>query len=415
MDDSSQKQLDFVHLLIALTICAVWFYFSRRLNLFGDDLAYGKCTVGTEFLLSHYQGWSSRLFIETVLISALSAKWILQVLTFFVLLSTPIGIYLLTKRFGIGFGQCVVLAGILPLWTMNSAGWGATLINYWYPSTAALFGLFLVLHKERLSFFGGVAMVVLLLFAANQELVAVTLLGIIGLLLLYGERSPKILIALVLTLLSILFEVTTPGNHARLVSEIKTWLPAFVDYTFLYKTYIGTMRVVRFHLFDMNACFVLLAAGLVYFKCQSTEKTLFAVIVFFALQLVLKGPFGGMNCIAPFNGPIGWKPVVALLIAVVEYGFLIWCVFSASAARKIKFFVFFACMLSFAVPALMGFSPTIWASADRTFLPGEFMLVTLGAALFGFSGIDRNDFWKVLYLCLLVAGPRLVRLVITMA
>lgn len=414
MNSSSQNQLDFVHLLIALTICALWFYFARRLNLFGDDLVYGKSTVGSEFLLSHYRGWSSRLFIETVLIATLGAKWILQVFTLLVLLATPLGVYLLIKRFGVGFGQCVVLAGILPLWTMNSAGWGATLINYWYPSTAAIFALYFVLRKERLGPLATVAMVVLLLFAANQELVAIALLGIVGLFLLYGERTPRVWLALTLVVLSIFFELTTPGNHARFLSETKTWLPAFVDYTFLYKAYIGTMRVVRFHLFEMNACFVLLAASLVYFKCRSTEKTLLAIVILFALQMALKGPLGGMNGIAPFNGPVGGRPIVSALIAVIEYGFLIWCLFTAPVAIKEKAFLFLACGLAFFVPAVMGFSPTIWASADRTFLPGEFMLVTLGAALFGYAGIGRNDFWKVLYFCLLVAGPRLVRLVITM-
>ena len=89
-----------------------------------------------------------------------------------------------------------------------------------------------------------------------------------------------------------------------------------------------------------------------------------------------------MNGIAPFDGAFRAKHGLALLLVIVEFGFLLWCVLRSEITVKAKVLILSGCALAIAVPSSMGFSPTVWASSDRVFLPGDFMLIGFGILIY---------------------------------
>ena len=140
----SKNQLNLANALIAVGIVAFWFYFSSKIGIFSDDLFFKKQPLSFDWLSTRYHLWSSRLLIESVVVSLLKYEWILRAVTFLIIAITPIGFYLLLKENKIktDIRQCAAIVFLLPLWIMNSAGWAATLINYWYPLTACVFALY---------------------------------------------------------------------------------------------------------------------------------------------------------------------------------------------------------------------------------------------------------------------------------
>lgn len=412
MKFSCKNQLNLVHVLISVAIVGMWFYTCRRMTIFGDDLSLQHAAFSVDWLINRYYHWSSRLIIESVWVPLVQVKWLLQTLNFLVLAATPVGFYCLFRKLKLDFKQSICLSALLPLWTMYSAGWGATIVNYWYTPLACVFALYF-LTKDHLRFWEILAFVILLLFGVNQELNAIAMFGILILMLWQYKRTPYIWAAFVIVLLSIAFELTTPGNHARFLSEIRTWLPAYADYNLPYKAYIGIMHTMGFHLFALNVCFAFVASAIVYLKTKNVGYAAAAVLVFCGLQFVSSKIVSGMNGIAPFNSPFHSKHYLALLLVVVEFGALLWCVLQSETTTQKKLLILAGCALAIAVPSSMGFSPTVWASSDRVFLPGDFMLIGFGFLIYNHAGISRADLWKVIYFCLLAGGPRLARLSIT--
>lgn len=412
MKFSCKNQLNLVHVLISVAIVGMWFYTCRRMTIFGDDLSLQHAAFSVEWLINRYYHWSSRLLIESVWVPLVQVKWLLQTLNFLVLVATPVGFYLLFRQIKLDFKQAICLSAVLPLWTMYSAGWGATIVNYWYTPLACVFALYF-LTLNHLKLWQIFLFVVLLLFGVNQELNAIAMLGTLILMLWQYKRTPYIWAALVLVLLSIAFELTAPGNHARFLSEIRTWLPAYAGYSLPYKAYIGIMHTMSFHLFALNVCFAFIASAIVFLKTRKVAFACAAVIVFCGLQFVSSKVIGGMNGIAPFDGAFRAKHGLALLLVIVEFGFLLWCVLRSEITVKAKVLILSGCALAIAVPSSMGFSPTVWASSDRVFLPGDFMLIGFGILIYHHAKITRDDLWKVIYFCLLFGGPRLARLSIT--
>lgn len=413
MKITCRNQLNLVHVMLAAGMCVIWFYFCRKLGLFGDDMAFGKVTLSWDWLMKRYNGWSSRLFIEAVLVSVLYSKWVLQTVTFVVLLATPVGFWLVLRKFDIDIKQSVCLAGLLPLWIMNSAGWGATLINYWYPLTACLFALYFVM-KEQLRLWEGMALIVCLLFGTNQELNAIGMLGLLMLMLWRGNRTPQMWGAVAVVMLVLVFELTAPGNHARLLQETRHWLPEFKDYDLIYKGYIGVMRTMAYHLFSVNVCFAFAAAAVVYLKTRSVWKAIAALLVVCLLQCGMHRWLGDRQAIAAFGETFSRKHYLAIFVIAAELGALLWCVVTAAMEIKDKLLVLCVFALALAIPSTMGFSPTVWASSLRTLMPCEFLLVGAAAVVFKTAGISREDFWKVLYFGLVLQLPRLCKFVFTM-
>ena len=409
----SKNQLNPANTLIAVGIVAFWFYFSSKIGIFSDDLFFKKQPLSFDWLSTRYHLWSSRLLIESVVVSLLKYEWILRAVTFLIIAITPIGFYLLLKENKIktDIRQCAAIVFLLPLWIMNSAGWAATLINYWYPLTACVFALYFV-SKEKLKIWEWALLIPLTLFGVNLELNCIGVLGLLCLMLWKGHRSPQVYVAFLLTAASLAFILTAPGNHARTIAEIKTWLPAFAEYTPLYKAYIGTMRVIQFHFFHVNICFAFVASAIAYLRFKKIRAAVLSLIAVTILQYLSYTKLKGMVPFAPFEGAWHTKQYLAIALTLLWGGVLLWGVLTAEISAKMKVCVLTLLAIAFAIPSAMGFSPTVWASNLRTMMPCEFLLVGLGMGIFGLSCCSRDDLWKVLYCCLIIQVVPIAKLIL---
>ncbi|WP_208422044.1 DUF6056 family protein [Latilactobacillus fragifolii] len=367
----------------------------------GDDKAFAQFLLGKhylQFLRSRYTGWSSRLIIETVLSSLthLPFLWrLLNALAMFIVIYIP---YLLllkgdnddenSSRLLISFG----LFFLLPFNMFYETGWMATTTNYLWVLAAGLFamlpslGQFLeksVKHKKLLSTTAFLALV----YAVNQEQMAIILFFGNLLLLFVGKHSKKDvvrpLIQLFVTVLSLIMIVLAPGNAVRKVKEIH-WLPLFPTLSPFKKIELGVSSTLSHFFFSFDAIAALVVILLMIFYSSRNgryklPRGLFFIPVLFSILFLFKDSalvkiYPGLkrmsDSVTIYGTDISMNNLQSMLpdlLLVILSSIILLGIFSSGNCKKM-WLVSAILILGLISRVMMGFSPTIWASGERTFI-----------------------------------------------
>ena len=386
-----------------------------------------------EYLAEGWNSWTSRMFIEAV------AVWVEHLpMAVWKLLDTVIytGIGLMISRLTVRDSQRRANAGICalmlayPFGHMSTAGWMTTTITYLWPLAAGLavcVGLQRLWEGRRLSCWEYPCYAVLTLYAGSSEQLSAVMTSVAavawGLIWKKGRRNALPPVLLALSAACVAAALLCPGNALRTASEIKQ---AFADYGMLSlmdKLQIGVVSTWERMFFSSEPLFLafclILAAG-VFLR---TEDLFCRAVSAVPLALsLLMGPlagtagemFPGLSQMEEQLGIYGavdlgnfdWKRSYLVVLALGgAYTCLLvslYVLYGNTLRGRLLAGVF---LLGSATRFVMGFSPTVWKSSDRTYLFLLFAVIVCGSAVLGDFGVSWPKPWRSgMYLALGIAA-----------
>lgn len=389
----NKKFILFIFFLIIL-------FLHQFMNFSNDDVSYFSSVLNNmsiiDFIVYRYNAWSSRIIIEVFLAVVSRNIFLWRVLDSLVIVLL---IFSIDKLFNVSFkknGYLIVmlLFFMYPFINMSEAGFCATTMNYLWPLTFMLFGFIPfknMIYQEKNNKLLYPFYVLGLVYACNQEQ-SVCIVFVVALaFLVYGlNKKIKIwypLLILGISLVSLIFILTCPGNAVRKVAEIATWYPNYIDANFLDKFYLAVASTISIML---SNGFVLLLFSYVLSKRASVRGKLFDKVIsnlIFLMLLVLNilnlyGKFFDKRYLIfnyityeahPFQLSFQCLLFLGLGLGLFfSFLYLIYRLFD-----KDKYWCILVLLLGLGTRVMMGFTPTIFASGARPLIFLYFSLILL--------------------------------------
>ncbi len=398
----------------------IFAYFTLVPAPLGDDIWFMGQTSGIgAFVAFRYQYWSSRCLIEALLL--IFCRLPLMVARVFMAGVAAVGAIALHRLFTDRSSKSALLVCSLFLLFSSFAadlhnryftllahtGFLSTTMNYLLPAVCGLVALFPLqkaANGERLRWYECIVYPLCLLIGANQEQVCAILAAaylLFGIYFIYVKKlRPMVVVQFALAAASLVFILTCPGNANRLLDETATWNPAFADFGALQKLDVGISAALDyfFSATPLVLLFELFLAAVIFKKYENPFFRAIAAVPF-AVSLAF-GPLAGLtnlfypglaDAFADADPAAGWlnltgSPALAapakfvvgcLLVALLCVG--IYLAFGHRVRTLVMLTVFAAGLAS---KAVIGFSPTLAVSGQRTAFFLLLALVALIAALF---------------------------------
>lgn len=358
-----------------------------------------------EFVNSRYHEWTSRVMIEFTLCTVLKISkyaWILGQ----TLMMTLLG-YSITKIFVKDEKQesrwmAFLLILIYPMAKMSSAGWGATTVNYIWPFAMAMFSMIpirKIFEGEKIKWYMYPLYSLALIFAGNQEQTAAIVFGtyliFTFLLILRDKKKTNIymIIQLIITILSLVFILTCPGNYARKVDEVANCYPDFETLSILDKISLGITSTFSEMLINTNISFLVLSIMIAIYIFSTYKNHLCRGVAIIPLvSILVLGLFKDEACklfpyfdmykniivqekamvtASNYTSLINFVPLAMSLVIIFSFILSILLIFKT--LRKNTAIVVF--LIGLGSRIMMALSPTIFTSTNRTFVFFEFAML----------------------------------------
>lgn len=360
-----------------------------------------------EFIGNRYQTWTSRLLLEIVTCLVLTKPSIVWILLN-TIMTTIIG-YAILKIFVqkddktlTWMGLCFILT--YPIYQVSSSGWGVGTIVYTWPLAMLLFSCISLkkiwngekIRKGEYPFYA-----VALLFACNQEQCCLVALGIyfiftILMLMRDGKKVNRFLfVQCLIVVLSLGFIMTCPGNYERKNAEIETYYMDFGTLGLFDKISLGLTSTVNQLLVKPNLVFFTFCLVSTVYIFKAYKNIWYRVVSLIPLVCILIfGICKDMVCsVYPYFNVfyeiisceepmltagnyiqvIHFLPLVLAFSVLGSMGLSILAIFK-NLKKNIAIVLYGLGVLS---RVAMGFSPTVFASSDRTFIFFEFALIII--------------------------------------
>lgn len=328
-----------------------------------------------------------------------------------------------------------VLLWAIPIDSIHSAGWITTTTNYLWVLVLGLVALRPVKHwlmQEKLSVWEYAICPLCIIYAANMEQMGAILLGaymLSGIYLFAVQRKipPYYFVQLVLVLFSLYLMISAPGNASRNQYESEKYFPEFLKLSVAEKLLMGFLETAQYYLAagDKQVSYLLpLLTGILFAiiispdkKGRGLQRYLIQCLIAFCPPAFYWGighlgnamlahgmfPVGGhwigvlgMNRQLP---ELGNYPASMVAVQAIAYLFLLGCIAASiyfiHGKTKETLLQFVILAAGFLSRIIMGFSPTIYASGDRTalFCSAAVLIVTLRNLQF-YLDIERSNWRK---------------------
>lgn len=400
---------DITKVILLLFILQFILYIFITPNRYDDEFFINRITEYTmsDFLELRWNEWTSRMMIEFVLCSVLKISkyaWIIGQTLAMTLLGYSI-IKLFVKDGAnkkIMLGVALALIFIYPMDRMSSAGWGATTVNYIWPFAGAMFSLIAlkkIWNKEKIKPIMYPLYMIGLIFGCNQEQVCALMCLVHGLftILLIARDKTKVskfwLLQTLIVILSLVIIIVCPGNAVRKTSEVASAYPDFESLSIIDKLGLGVTSTVTELIANANVVFVIFTFVLAVIVCNLYKDNLIrgvSLIPFMSVMVfgVLKDIFTRMfpyfdmyRNIITQNRPMvsagnftELTNFVPIIMSFMILGSVVLCLMLVFKKLKnsLATFIF---IVGFGTRCAMAFSPTIFASTNRTFIFMEFAMI----------------------------------------
>lgn len=233
-------------LLLVLTAVSFIFliiYFWKS-ELSGDDLAYFK-TVDVTWswiINTRYLAWSSRVFIDVLIPFFIDHELLLKITcTVFLLISPLILLKLFKGNTLIHLLFCFVIISLFPYYEMKTAGFAATVLNYYFPIVLGLFLCAAIYNNCKFNLLSFFIILIVGIFACNHEqcVVIIFTFSLFAIISSWPHLNVRALETLVISILSLVFIFMSPGNAVRMSQEMQNWMPEFATFSLFAKVYMG--------------------------------------------------------------------------------------------------------------------------------------------------------------------------------
>lgn len=425
---------------IIITAVAVWLLLEYMIqSTTGDEYAYQTALNGqslTEYIFYYFKTWSNRILIDVVAVLILSKPMVL-----FKLINAVIFFLFL-----LGFKKLLVkgemekqdekflvsLFFIIPYTCFLDAGFSVTCIYYLWPMTAGIWSIYLII-KEKNSWSIKLLGAILLVFACNMEQTALLMNGILFLICCHMIMHKKIRIypcaMFLLALGSILFMMEGEGGKHRVIVEIGNKFPEYIGLSVFQKFDLGLSTTME-HLVMESDPLWLIFVTLLFLQLigKKSKKTYILAAVPFSFSLV----FG----VFKENLLLVYPSLKYMIESVGEYGVVDLNNYDLRNRWLALFFFFFLLItvivdlylvedkdkvaatltyifgLGFLSRLIMGFSPTIYASGNRTYYPFWIVLICLSFHLF--RKFDKQKKEEILTVAIIISLMALCSFVVAL-
>lgn len=357
-----------------------------------------------DYLIIRYNVWSSRFLIESVLvyISRHVRLWKIVDYVFWVFLAWAFAWLFPEEKRRVACFMTVGFLLLYPIWDLRTAGWIATSVNYTWVLALGVFslhGVTRVLYGKKTPVWLACLYILSTCYGANMEQMCAVLLAVNFLATLYfaykkteWKKYWHVCASLFISLGEAFFIFTCPGNTMRENQEIASRMPKYVSFDFVDKACLGFVETMQHLLNSGNFMFLLFAvilAVLVFLKSEETMHRFFAVVpvavnvvlMFFQGMLEKYVPsfwklFENNAYVSGNNYHLGQSYTLMLLYLLVLGSILVSLVVVCENWTELIAQCYLL-VLGLATRVVMGFTPTIYVSKERTYL---FFYMILGVS-----------------------------------
>ena len=264
MREKTLQKKDRTQLLLLTMMLAVLLVVHAAIQPdFGDDTVYRNILQNRslwDFLKERYHIWSSRVLIEAVMIPF--SAWNVWAWRIADSLMAVVLVWITTDLFGVFVDKWkaqllfFLTLCIVPAAVWSNAGWITTTVNYLWAMALGLVAMRPLKHwfrGEKCARFEYVVCPLCILYAGNMEQMAAILFGAYAVCdgwLLYRRKKaePFYFVQLAIILASLLFILTAPGNAQRFAQEAAHYLPYFGELNGLEKVWMGFLETGHYYL-----------------------------------------------------------------------------------------------------------------------------------------------------------------------
>lgn len=372
-----------------------------------------------KWVVDQYYTWSSRQLVDFVWAGVVKCGRIALVIYMAVCM------FVMLKALKLLFGEtnkrvelfAVAMMMLMPFDTLPTAGWIATTASYFGPQAfgvMALLPIKKVLDGEQIKPWQFILYCLCLLYGANAEQMCVVLLGCYVVASVYmiiknKKYDWRIGILTGLTIASMIYIMTCPGNWTRDVEEVARWFPTYGMLDMVDKADIGITTTLKW-MFASGKIFIIVICGMMtYFVWKKYKEPIYRFISLIPTAAVLLfGPFSGalksvfpylyfitedMNYYGSFTADVaqlgkGMASFFILLGIVVCICVEIFLLNDDVQGMIVDFTL---AILAVASRAMMGFSPTVYASNERTYTCLIFSMCVLAVHIYSKNHTVNNS------------------------
>ena len=287
---------------------------------------------------------------------------------------------------------------LYPVERMAGAGWAATTVNYIWPLALGLFSLISIRKMwdgEKIGIIKGILFVIALVYSCNQELccgVLIVTYILFAIILIIRDRkkvNPFIFVQILVTVVSLIFILSNPGNEVRKMDETVGYLLDYYSLSTVQKLATGVTATIGELISSYTITFAVFTFMIsVYIYTNYKDKfiraigmTPFILTMLFSylnpitnniyvIKLMRDNFLVEQSLISSRNYTyIGsYINLIISLIIIISIFVSLLLIFK-KIRNNIAFYVF-GCGL--VTRLALAFSPTIFASKNRTFIIMEF-------------------------------------------
>jgi hypothetical protein len=363
-----KEEILFILYYLMIFFLFLTFHIFKIDPVFGDDSYFNRCLLFEDNLLKwslyRYSSWSSRQFIEIILIivsyNILIWKILNSLICTFLILYT-------SKLLKINSIFIILSLFLIPIKTFNDAGWQATTVNYLWTLTAFIIALSIL--KESFNFklnnFKIILGIICILFATNLEQIAFISIFICMYIFFkkrfYTNFYQKSFI--LITFLNIFYIYTCIGNKVRYLQEISRF-NNYLDLTFAIKLNMGFSKALEYFLTN-NIFIIFLSLLLIVLIIKKRNYFGFLLLLFYIAYKNFNNIY--INEIGSYGEGLIFYITIFLIItySLLKYNKYYASIFLIGISSKI----------------LIAFSPIFYASGERTNLFFIYSLIIISLLL----------------------------------
>lgn len=370
-------------LLLVLTAVSFIFliiYFWKS-ELSGDDLAYFK-TVDVTWswiINTRYLAWSSRVFIDVLIPFFVDHELLLKITcTVFLLISPLILLKLFKGNTLIHLLFCFVIISLFPYYEMKTAGFAATVLNYYFPIVLGLFLCAAIYNNCKFNLLSFFIILIVGIFACNHEqcVVIIFTFSLFAIISSWPHLNVRALGTLVISILSLVFIFMSPGNAVRMSQEMQNWMPEFATFSLFAKVYMGITTTFYNLCYHNNLPFVFCFVVLVLCLTKKLRWAIASLIVLSICQELLRKRFKSTELLENATWLTSYPSLTLILFFTYAFVLLLISVkLDMSFQNRVVIIVMI--LLAFALRGVIGLSPTVFASGVRTSIFSQTLFVIL--------------------------------------
>lgn len=384
-------------------------------SFFGMDIS--------SYLVQRFQTGTSDIIIEFAMVMLVSHRvvWTIGNMGMILLFSRCVSLYFPAEDLRSKNWMIVCLMFIFPFCITGSTGWVVTSMNYlWVPALGlyALLPLYKSYYNYEIKWYEYFFCTLALLYAANEELMCIVLSGmfLVGSVYLAFKKkfSWYVFLQTLICIGGVILILTCPGNAARSVYEIGDKFPSFLQMSFFQKIELGYSSTLYHIIMKPNVLFTVFCALLaiaLFFRTGNRVIRTIGMIPF--VSTLFLGMFGSVmseifpwitkvkNALTQYGTGATFSSLHSLFPDALLGGIVL-CIllglYESFERKESGLLAVLIVLLGLATRFVMGFSPTIWASGERTFSILYFSLIVCSIMLFNqIAKCGSSRFLRVLF------------------